>query len=434
LITMQTGPRPADFTDVRATNLAVVLRYVRANAPCSRADIAASTGLNKATVSSLVADLLDRRLVRETGLTEHRIGRPATQLVLDGAPYAAIGLEVNADHLTAVAMDLSGEQLVSWRRAFSGLDSSPAKAIAAIAALARRVVARVSKEGRVVLGLTLAVPGLVDDKGVVRLAPGLGWQDIDVRDSLVQAMGHPDYPVAVDNDANLAATAEFRYGGHAGTANLVAITGEYGVGAGVIADGRPLRGARGYGGELGHVQVDPAGPRCDCGRQGCLQAVAGIGALLRLVAAGDEAAATRGGAKSRGRPGETMASPAELNGNRPTDLDPEVDELVRRARADDPVALAALAEVGRHLGHGASVLTNVINPEVVVLGGYFVPLARWLLPAATAEMDARTLAPEVGGARLAASTLGHNAAAIGGAARVLDTVDAGHLPRLPAAR
>jgi predicted NBD/HSP70 family sugar kinase len=128
-----------------------------------------------------------------------------------------------------------------------------------------------------------------------------------------------------------------------------------------------------------------------------------------------------------------MASPAELTGNRPTDLDPEVDELVRRARAQDPVALEALAEVGRHLGHGASVLTNVINPEVVVLGGYFVPLARWLLPAATAEMDARTLAPEVGGARLAASTLGHNAAAIGGAARVLDTVDAGHLPRLPVA-
>ena len=84
-------PQPVDFADVRATNLAVVLRYVRAHAPCSRADIAAATGLNKATVSSLVADLLARRLVRETGLTENRIGRPATMLVLDGSAYAASG-------------------------------------------------------------------------------------------------------------------------------------------------------------------------------------------------------------------------------------------------------------------------------------------------------------------------------------------------------
>ena len=121
MITMQTGPQPADFADVRATNLAVVLRHLRMHAPCSRADIAAATGLNKATVSSLVADLIDRRLVRETGLTERRIGRPATMLVLDGSPYAAIGMEVNADYMTVVALDLSGQRLLSWRRAFAGL-------------------------------------------------------------------------------------------------------------------------------------------------------------------------------------------------------------------------------------------------------------------------------------------------------------------------
>lgn len=103
LITSTTGPQPADFADVRATNLAVVLRFVREHAPCSRADIAASTGLNKATVSSLVADLIDRRLVRETGLTENRVGRPATMLVLDGSPYAAIGVEINVDYVSAVA-------------------------------------------------------------------------------------------------------------------------------------------------------------------------------------------------------------------------------------------------------------------------------------------------------------------------------------------
>jgi predicted NBD/HSP70 family sugar kinase len=402
---MQTGPRPADFADVRATNLAVVLRYVRAKAPCSRADIAAATGLNKATVSSLVADLIDRRLLRETGLTEHRIGRPATMLVLDGSPYAAVGLEVNADYLTAVAMDLAGTQLLSWRRSFTGLTASPSKAIAGIASLARRAVNRVNKEGRQVLGLTVGVPGLVDGGGSVRLAPNLDWQDVDLHADLVRALGSPEYPVAVENDANLAAMAEFRYGPHAGTANLVYLTGEVGIGAGVILDGRLVHGGRGFAGEIGHVQVDPAGPKCGCGRRGCLEAVAGIAALIARVA--PEAAAD---------------GPL-------TDFGPEIDEVVRRAAGSDAAVLDALADTGRHLGHAASILANVLNPEMIIIGGYFVPLAPWLLPSAQAELSARTIAPDAGGARLVASELALDAAAIGAAARVLDDVDAGDLPQ-----
>lgn len=402
-MTTLTPPQPVDFTDVRATNLAVVLRYVRAHAPCSRADIAAATGLNKATVSSLVADLLARRLVRETGLTENRIGRPATMLVLDGSAYAAVGLEVNADYLTAVALDLAGQRLLSWRRSFAGLNVSPGKAVAAVAALGRRAVSKVSKDGHRVLGLTVGVPGLVGADGTVRVAPNLGWHDVDLRGALAAAL-KPDYPVAVDNDANLAATAEFRYGAHAGTANLVYLTGEVGIGAGVIVDGRLLRGGRGFTGELGHVQLDPAGPECGCGRRGCLEALAGVAAILRRVG---------------------VATPPEAGA---TDLESEIDEVVRRARAGDEAVLAGLAETGAWLGHGASVLANVINPEVIVLGGYFVPLAPWLLTPAQEELERRTLAADAGGARVVASDLGHNAAAIGGAARVLESVDAGNLP------
>jgi predicted NBD/HSP70 family sugar kinase len=420
---MQTGsvPQPADFADVRATNLAVVLRFVRAHAPCSRADIAASTGLNKATVSSLVADLIERRLVRETGLTERRIGRPATQLVLDGSPYAAIGLEVSADYLSAVAVDLAGQRLLSWRRTFAGSTAVPSKAVAAVAALGRRAIARMAGEGRQVLGLTLAVPGLVDADGRVPLAPALGWRDVPALELLGPALGNPDYPVGVDNDATLAAVAEYRYGEYAGTPNLVYLGGGSGLGAGLVVDGRTVRGGRGYVGELGHVQLGPGraggeggwgdnSPECECGRRGCLQALAGVGALVRRLL--PESTGDRGAV---------------------TDLEPEVDELVRRATAGDPVTTDALAEAGRWLGHGVSVLTNVVNPQVVVFGGYFVPLARWLLPAADAEARARTLAPELGGCRLVASGLGHGAAAVGGAARALDAVDAGQLPRLLAA-
>jgi predicted NBD/HSP70 family sugar kinase len=406
---MQTGPQPADFADVRATNLAVVLRHVRANAPCSRADIAAATGLNKATVSSLVADLIERRLLRETGLTENRIGRPATMLVLDGEPYAAIGVEVNADHLTAVAVDLAGTRLLTWRRSFAGLAASPSRAVAAIAALAGRAGTRAARDGREVLGLTVGVPGLVDGAGVVRFAPNLGWRDLDLRGELTRALRGPAYAVDVDNDANLAVLAEHRYGPYAGTPNLVYLTGDVGIGAGVVVDGRLLRGGRGFTGEVGHVQLDADGPRCACGRRGCLEALAGVGALVR-----------------RALPDTPADEPV-------VDFAPEIDELVRRARAQDRATLDVLSDVGRRLGHGASILANLVNPEVIVLGGYFVPLAPWVLPSAETELAERTVAPHAGGCRLVVSTLGPAAAAVGGAARVLDDVDAGHLPSPKAA-
>jgi len=411
LINSWNTPQPVDFADVRATNLAVVLRYVRSHAPCSRADIAAATGLNKATVSSLVTDLLERRLVRETGLTENRIGRPATMLVLDGSAYAAIGLEVNADYLTAVALDLAGTRLLSWRRSFAGLNVSPGKAVAAVTALARRALTRVTREGRRVLGLTVGVPGLVDAGGLVRVAPNLGWEEVDLRGQLEAALGEargqPPFPVSVDNDAKLAATAEHRWGAYAGTPNLAYLTGEVGIGAGIITDGRLLRGAHGFTGEIGHVQLDPAGPVCGCGRRGCLEALAGIAGLLR------------------------RASPDSFTEGTPTDWEPEIAEVVRRAKAQDKVTLAALTEVGTWLGQGTAVLANVVNPEVIILGGYFVPLAPWLLPPAQEELAQRTLAPDAGGARLVASTFAHEAAATGGAATVLAAVDAGNLPSPP---
>jgi predicted NBD/HSP70 family sugar kinase len=403
VITMQTGPQPADFADVRATNLAVVLRYLRMHAPCSRADIAGATGLNKATVSSLVADLIDRRLVRETGLTERRIGRPATMLMLDGSPYAAIGMEVNADYMTVVAVDLAGRRLLSWRRAFAGASADPGQAAASIAALARRAVTKVDKEGRRALGLTVGVPGLVSADGIVRLAPNLHWHDVDLRSALRRALGDPPYPIEVDNDANLAVLAEQRYGGYAATANLIYLTGEVGIGAGIITEGRLMRGERGFAGEFGHLLVDPGGPVCGCGRRGCLEALAGIGALV----------------------GRTLP---DAGATSPTELEPEVEEVLRRATAGDPEVLDALAETGRHLGHGIATVANLLNPEVVVLGGYFVPLAPWLIPAAEAELRARSIAPEAGGTRIAASTLDLSAAAAGGAARVLDSIDSGRLP------
>jgi predicted NBD/HSP70 family sugar kinase len=271
--------------------------------------------------------------------------------------------------------------------------------VAAIAALARRAVAKVVAEERELLGVTVGVAGMVDSGGTVRLAPNLGWRDVPLRESLVRALTEPAYPIVVENNANLAVRAEYRYGPNAGAANLVYVDGHDGIGAGIIANGALLRGGLGYGGELGHIPVTTTGPWCGCGRTGCLETVAGVGALVR-----------------------------DLSGRAPVDLEPEVDDILRRARAQDRAVVDALRIAGTHLGYGMSILANVVNPEVIVLGGYFVPLAPWLLPAAEKRMRECTAAPDAGGCRLAISSLGHGAAATGGAASILDDVDSGALP------
>jgi predicted NBD/HSP70 family sugar kinase len=395
--------RPADLSDVRTTNLAVVLRFVRTHAPCSRADIAASTGLNKATVSSLVTDLLDRHLLRETGLTENRIGRPASMLTLQSRPYAAIGIEVAADQLVAIAVDLTGERLLTWRRAYPGLNGAPGRAEAAVAALAGRVVAKMAAQDRRVLGLTVAAPGLVGAGGGVRFAPHLGRPELDLGSALERGLRHPGYDVVIDSAANLAALAEYRIGAEADTPNLLTLLGDVEIGAGIVADGRGLRGGRGFAGQAGHLQVDCAGPQCRCGRQGCLEAVAGLPALVR------------------------HALPDSDHDGPVTDFAPELDRITALAGAGDAHVTGALAETGRLLGRGVSMLAELLDPQVVVLGGSFATLAPWLLPAVQAELASRTPGGN-SGCRVTASTLHPDAAALGGAMLALDRLEAGKLP------
>ena len=409
MISIDRPVQTADLGDVRVANRAVVLGHVRRHAPCSRADVAARTGLNKATVSSLVSELIEYGLLRETGLTENRVGRPATMLVLDGARYVGLGLQIGADELVVVAADLSGERLLTWRRAFAAALAGPEETVRALAALTRRAVTRVTGAGRTVLGLTVGVPGLVDADGAVPLAPALGWRAVPLAAELRRALRDPGFPVGVDTDANLAVSAELRHGPYAGTADLIHLTGGLAVGAGLVSGGRLLRGGRGFAGEIGHLPVladgprAPDGPACRCGRRGCLASLAGVDAVVRRLL-----------------PDAAPDAPV-------TDYLPEIDRIQALARAGDEPVRTGLTEIGRHLGRAVCVLVDLLDPEVVVVGGHLATLAPWLLPAARTELAARTLAPPAG-VRLEASSLGSAASALGGATAALATVEAGQLP------
>jgi len=382
----------ADVADVRATNLTVVLQHVRRHAPCSRSEIAGATGLTKATVSSLVAELIDRRLVHETGTGGSRLGRPATALEAVGAEHVAAGLLVSADQLTVVAVDLAGATLLSWRRAYGGPAAPGDRAATEIAALMAKVVTALRRRGRTLRAVSAAAPGAPDAEGTVRFPAHLGWPDLPLRAVLRRALRRHGVDIAVDSEAALTALAEQR--GATAPADMVCLVGGVTIEAGIVAGGRVVRGAHGLAGRIGHLPLDAAGPACPCGRRGCLEAYAGLPALIH-AALPDTRADDPGG-----------------------DLLPDLQRLAALAEAGDPACREALAAAGRRLGQAAAVLAGVLDPAAVVLAGRFAPLGPWLVPAAEAELHART----AGGARprIVASGLDPEAAAAGGAEEMLD--------------
>ncbi|MEV1331959.1 ROK family transcriptional regulator [Micromonospora costi] len=382
---------------LRELNLAVVLgRIAAAERPPSRADLAAETGLTRATVSAVVEDLITGRLVTEADPAPRSgAGRPARGLVLAGDGPAGLGLEINVDYLAACVVDLAGRVRHHTVHRADLRPHSPADTLARLVDLADRARADATAQGLTLAGAALAVPGLVDDAGTVRLAPNLGWRDVPVP-SLLAA--HPPLtdavdgvpPLVVDNEANLAALGEL----HAdpdGPASFLHISGEVGIGAGIVLDGALFRGARGWSGEIGHIPVSPEGRPCRCGGRGCLEQYAGQEAIL--------AAAGLAGADL---PADTAAARlAELAGNGAADV------------------LGALREAGTALGVAVAGVVNLLDLDTVVLGGGYAPLTPWLRPPVLAEISRRVLTAAWSPVTVRPAVLGADAAAVGAAGSVV---------------
>lgn len=404
----------ADLGAVRRHNLALVLGHLRRHGERSRARVAEETGLNKATVSSLVAELVDRGLVLEGAAERGGVGRPGQVIGLDGRHLVAIGAEINIDYVSVLALNLRSE-LVAERRLAMDTAAMPAEELlGALAGVVRGLLADLD-EGAHAVGLTVAVPGLVDaETGTVFEAPNLGWRRTAASAQLHEELGRPEYPIRLDNEANLAALAELAARTEDPTADLLLLTGAAGVGGGIVAGGRLLRGGQGFAGEVGHMRVDPDGAPCGCGRTGCWETVVGLNALLALAADADD----------------PVRDPSR-------DVVQRLDELRSRADAGDPRVLAAIEEVAGWLVAGAGILVNVVNPEVLVLGGYFATLGPWLVPGLERDLPRHVFAPGGGGCRVELSTLGFSAAVRGGALQALslvfdDPTVAGHASGTPA--
>lgn len=394
---------PVRHATMRERNLAVVLEHVARHQPVTRARLAELTGFTKTTVSNLVSLLEGAGLVRDGApVHEGERGRPGVGVSVHGAGAAGLGLEVNVDYLAACVLDLA--KRVRYRHVVSSDNRGrePGAVLAALSALADEAVAAAAGQGLTVAGAAVALPGMLDrENGVVRHAPNLGWTDVPVTGApgLVTAL-----PAEYDNEANLAALGELWFGGGARFGDFVHVSGEIGIGAGIVVDGRVFRGAHGFAGELGHLIADPSGPACSCGGRGCLEQIAGQEALLRAA-------------------GLPVTRPAAGPGG-------SVSRLVARLDAGDEAALDAVTGAGRALGGALASVVNLLDPDTIVLGGVFSPLAAWVRPPLRAVLAEGSGSLRRGAPPVEISGLAEGAAVLGAAGLVVERVIADPAPLL----
>ncbi len=388
-----TPAKPSGTEHLRRQNTALVLRSLRADGAATRTDLARRTGLAKATIGTIVAELGVGGAVSEDQSAPSGRGRPGRPVTLTGESIIGLGFEVNVDYLAAVALDLAGNTRIATVRQVETVGQSPS--VDELIDLATEIHDSLIRDGHTIVGATIAVPGLVaHDNRTIAWAPNLGWDDIHLAAQLEAALS-TGCPTTIDNDANCAALAEVSHGVSTDVQNSLYITGTVGIGAGIVHEGRLLRGGAGFAGEVGHMPIGDPASICGCGRHGCWEASVGLRAMLHTV-----------GMEERDTPVSTAHAVAE------------------RA-ANDPAVRASLAVLGTNLGVGLATLANVIDPSVIVLGGYFVPLGEYIVPAATEVLASRLPAAEIHLPEIRLSSLGIQAAALGAAEGALAGVFSG---------
>jgi glucokinase len=228
--------------------------------------------------------------------------------------------------------------------------------------------------------LGFGIPSRVDQRtGRAVASVNVPLTDVDFRDRMRERHG---LPVAIDNDGNAAAIAEWRIGAARGTSNVVMLTLGTGIGGGLILGGRPYRGATGSGAELGHIVIEFDGPLCGCGGRGHLEAVAS--------------------GKAAGKVAQKLYGP-EASGQ----------DLVRRAESGEDDAVEAMAAIGRRLGAAIATFVNIFEPEIVVIGGGFGRASELMLRPARGVLARDGLAPGLDSLRIVEAQLGSDAGVIG---------------------
>jgi glucokinase-like ROK family protein len=393
----------ADQESVRKVNTSLVLSALRLHAPVSRAELASITKLNRSTISNIVNVLLDEGLVIESDTMESKIGRPGIALRLRPEGGAVIGVEIGVGFISVILTDFVANIL--WREWVEfPLTKTQIEVISEAEKLIDHALSIAEERNLHLLGIGVGVPGLVNtNQGELLFAPNLGWKNVPLRLMWNQRFHLPLY---VGNEANLAALGEYYFGVGSGVDNFIYLSSGVGLGGGLILNGKLYTGEFGFASEIGHIQRDPQGELCGCGRRGCWETQVGPRAVLQRVKRLIES-----------NPDNTIAKNINGNINKWT-----FGRVVECALQGDQLCLSAMKEVGKNLGTGIADLANIFNPKMVVIGGSFSYGREILLPVLEEIISKETLPPVQQNLRIEFSEHGADACVLGAIAVVLDDI------------
>jgi len=367
----------ANNTFLRERNLSSVLNYIFFHkSKASRAKLAIKVGLNKSTSSSLVQELIERDLLRETGKNqESAIGRPATFLEINSQAGFIIGVDLSVDFVLVMVTDFCGQSV--WEeKFFMEAKNDQAHIIAKMLEMVNKAISACTEKKQRILGLGLAVPGLVDtNRDNLIYAPHLDWKGIPFRKILFEATALQN--IHIENDANAATIGEHIYGVARRTGDFIFVFVGKGIGSGLFLDGKLYRGKDGFAGEIGHLPIisEPLNIVCDCGKSGCWEAYANESTLLNLANARIEERKSK------------IISDLMKEQHAPISL----SILKQAADAGDKDSLDIFSDAGEAIGIGISGLINIFNPDKVIVGGPISISGNYLLPAIKNSVIKHTL-------------------------------------------
>ena len=392
---------------VKSHNIRAILLSLLQDGQISRVELAEKLSLSNTTITNLISELLDQGIIIEEKIeaTEkhRRVGRPRRMLRLVPSARYAIGVHIGVGLFRVAITDLFA-QIISSEIGNFDLTTSPDDVINNIVQLIEELVIKSEVERERVIGVGVGASGLVNyEEGINVFAPRLGWENVPIQRLIETRL---ELPVCVDNNVRSMALAEAIFGDGRGVGVLAFVYGRIGVGSGIVVNGQLFRGSGAGAGEIGHTTIIPqGGETCTCGNTGCLETLLSEPVLVRHA----ESLASS-------HPESILAEYLNTEDGR-TPI-----ELVFSAASDgDKLAKELIEQRSCYLGIALANLVNVLNPEMIILGGMFAQGSDLILPVAESRMRAAAFAGLGEKVKLKITSFGWRVGVIGAAALALTT-------------
>jgi len=374
------------FQLMKSVNKSIILNKIRTSEPISRAQIAKETKLTPPTVSSIVRELIEQDLVKESELGESKGGRKPTMLLVNKNGFYVIGIDAGPKTIECILSNLSGQ--IKDRVVVSIESPLTNESFLELLKNGIKKILKNVKERSKVLGIGMAMHGVVDvARGTSLFAPILQLSNIPIKDELEREF---DLVVQVENDARAMTLGESWFGEHGDVSSMMAVNLGSGVGAGVAINGKLYHGSTDLAGEVGHMTIDMNGERCECGNRGCLESFASAPSIVKRA--------------------NKMMPDKNITSSR------EVYEL---ALENDKECVELLQRTGAIIGIGLTNLIHVLNPELIIIGGGVSKSERFILRPIRETISMRGLTKEAKETRVVISELGDDATILGAVALLL---------------